>query len=334
MSLRVELADPLSEGPPDGWDRFVTDAGWGGLWHFDVLRSLAGAAQAPTLLALVADASGHPWAAFHARHLGLPGSPLTFAAPGRWPWTGLVECRHQPSASLPGHVFAAGLDERGRAEASAAFAAALRRRLRARYTALVHRTLSASDLRSISGPLTLKVKPHLAIEIAWPDFDGYLASLPGDRRREMRRSRRAIDEDVTVNWEPGVDPRDAARLAETVRRRHRSRRHIAPPVPERYFVLLGQAPEVHFLTYRDHRAALLGFVAVHDTGTRLISLLWGAPDHTEGGRPGLYFDLYPRLVERAIQLGRTTLDLGKGLPEVKTRYGATPHDRHIVMVAR
>lgn len=332
MPLTVELADPLREPVPAQWDRFAEAGGMPSLWRADLLSPLAWCAQSPTLLAVVLDASGACLAAFHTRYLGLT-DPRRFVAPRAVPPAGLIESRLHPGGSLAGHRFAPGLPAGDRRAAADALARALRSRLGSGCVGIAYRHVSAEDVVVLRPLRAHRLHPEMVIENRWSDPAAYLAGLPSKRRVQMRKNRRRIDADLRVAFQATVPPVEASRLIHEVRLRNRPAGVVTAPVPAEYFARLGRSGQVRFLTYRDAAGLLLALVVVHDDGTDLLCTMWGSRAPADGGRPGLYFDLYWRMVERLIGTGRRRLVLGKGLTEVKARYGARPHDRFLVLSA-
>lgn len=330
--LSIEMADPLCEPPPDGWDRFAHATGLPSLWRADLLTPLAWTTQAPTLLALVRDASGACVAAFHTRYLGL-ADPRRFVVPGAMPPAGLVECRLHPGGSLAGHWFAPGLSPADRAAAADAHARALRGRLGEGCLGIAYRQVGADDVAVLRPKRAWRLHPEMVLTNRWADTASYLAELPSRHRVQVRRNRRRMGAELRVAYAPTVPPAEASRLVLDVRTRNRPALAVTPPVPAEYFARLNSVDQVCFLTYRDTAGVLLAFCVVHDDGTDLLATLWGGRAPADGGRPGLYFDLYPRLIEHLIGLGRRRLRLGKGQTEVKARFGARPSDRFLVLAA-
>lgn len=330
MSLVARVADPLVDPPPEGWDEFVAGHGLLPAWDSDLLRRSDWCARSPSSMVLVRDSgSGTPVAAFHARHLG-PSRSGRFARPGRVPVVSLTECRAAPLMGT-GVGFATGLSQRDRTEAVRAFEQAIHRRVGPGGRGIAYRHLAADELAVIprTGRLQVRLTPDMVMENQWPDLASYLAALPREPRRQLKKVRRRVDADASIVVErtTTIDPAEACWLAHAVRWRHRSRGTPAPPSPAGYFERFSQLPGAGFLTYRTAGGRLLGFVTMYDTGTELLAGIWGRRELTDGGRRDLYFDLYLRQVEWLVSSGRQRLRFGRGVADIKARFGARTEER-------
>lgn len=328
MGLHAVLVDPLREGVPARWDEFVTAQRLPPLWRSELLTTSAWCAQTPVLLGVAADRSGAPVALLHARHVGLPVNPWHYLRPGARPPLGAVESRLSPIAVLPGLAFAAGLAERDRAEAVRSLERAARRRLGWRCLAIAHRHLPAADVPLVRrrGRLVVETDPTLTVENQWADVAGYLASLPAKWSARVRRIHEAIEAgpDVLVTVERSVPAAEAVPLLQAVRARYQHPLLIRPPIPVRYLEQLNSLPGTYFLTYRHGSGRLLAFGAIHEDGDGLMSTFWGNRARPDGGLPNLYFDHYLRAIRLMIDRGYARLAFGKGMREIKERYGARP----------
>ena len=130
--------------------------------------------------------------------------------------------------------------------------------------------------------------------------------------------------DIRVELVDSIDSAEACWLAELVHTRHRARGRLRPPVPAIYFERLIARPEVRLLTYRDAEGRLLAYMLVLDDRTQLSLLVWGSRSGSGDQPRNLYFDQYRRLIELMVTLGRERLVLGKGLTDIKARFGARP----------
>lgn len=327
MGLRVSFADPVRDPAPPGWDAAVDDLRVMSRWSWSVLRTLAWSAQCPTVTALVSTVDGDPVALFHFRLLGPPTNPRRFV--GGRAWTALADCRLHPSGSVPGHVFLT--EDPGTRQAAVEV---VKRRLR-RVFAVAFREIPSPSLETFRRPgaLLRAGNPTMVIHNRWRSVPDYQASLDRPKRAELRRVAGAIDgdPDIRLAVEDSLSGTEASRLLYQVNRRHRPRWWVFPPVPAAYFDLLAGCGDASFLTYRDGHGALLAFALVHDDGTDLLLSVFGRADTAEGGRDGLYPDVFHRLVSRMVTTGRRRLVLGKGVRVVKERFGAVAEPQFLVL---
>lgn len=328
--MRAVLVDPLVDVIPPQWDEFVATQGCSTLWRSRLLAVAAWCGQSPTLMAVVLDGE-RPVALLHGRFLG-PQDPRRFQRPGALPPVGLFECRLHP-ASTTGYRFAADLDEAGKAEVVRVFERAARARFGLRLGGFCYRHVEPDTVAALRRRtrVTLDVAPDLVINNEWADIDAYLKSLPPKWRSQLRKIHATVLADPTVRGGlvDSVPVDQATQLLTTVRHRHQRRGWIKPPMPSAYVELLNADPDTRFLAYFSGDD-LLAMSTVHDDGSELLMTYWGNRDRTEGGRQNLYFDHYLRLVEEMITLGRGSLRPGKGMVQIKTRFGATPEPRFLV----
>jgi hypothetical protein len=333
MSLTATVVDPLTGPPPSGWDQFVAAQRLPPGWYADLITAMDWCATAPSSMALVHDRAGAPVAAFHARHLG-PGRPWRFSTPGRAPVAGLTACVTPPPANDAGIAFAAGTDGHDRREAVRVFERAVRRRARLVRPArplIGYRGLYEDDLRAVptGRRITFRLSPQMALTNEWPDVTSYLRSLTKKFRYQVRKVRETVDADRTLRVDPdgAVDPVEACWLAEVVRRRYASRWLPSPPLPTCYFARMARLPGTRLVTYRDGRGRLLAYLALYDDGRDLAMVCWGSRATADGRRTDVYFDQYLRLVDLMIGSGRQRLLMGRGMEQIKGRYGARPLPR-------
>jgi hypothetical protein len=336
--MRVTLVDPLCDAIPREWDHFVAEQRLFSLWRSALLVTSAWCAQSPTVMVVVMGPDATALALFHARLLGPPHRPAKFLVPGSRPFAGVLECRLHPVGSFPGYAFAAHLDSAAKSAAVTAFEGAVGEHFGARCPAVAYRHVAPKELPLVKRRkrISMRVEPHMVLQNRWSDVADYLLTLERKWRAEIRRIRRAVEADPTVQVaiETHLSPTDAARLVEVVRTRHRRPVVVQPPVPVPYLEELAAASDTRFITYREDTGRLLAFCALHDNGTELVSGYWGNLDPQDGGRRNVYFDVYLRSVELMIEHGRRELGLGKGMAAIKARFGATAHDRYAVAGAR
>lgn len=331
-SVMVHLFDPLAETIPAEWDRFVADRRLVWQWSAEALRAAAWNTQNPTVLGLATDATGAPIAVIHARAVGLPARPDRFRRGNRLPLAGLLEVRRPPGAAS-GFSFAAGLAAADRREVVHQFSRTVRLAVGSRPFAIAYRHLTRDELAAVctSRNLVVRVQPCAVLDNVWGTVEEYLAKLKHNRRNSIGRLRRRISADSTlaVTTEHHIDPRAAARLVESVRARHRRGWVIEPPIGVEQLEVMTRAEGVRFFCYREAVSGrLLAFSGWEDTGSTIVSGLWGAEDLASGGRRDLYFDSTFRSVEALIGTGRQQLDMGKGMTDIKETFGARLEPRY------
>jgi predicted N-acyltransferase len=316
MTLKAELADPREPLPE--WERFLREQRLHRGWDAAALAVLAAAGR-PVRLALVHDA-GRVVAILCGQQLG----PL-------------FECRLPPTGSLRGFAFAGQLSTVDRRAAVAAFEAALFRRLGRRCLGIAYRQVDPDDLVALrrGGQVRISTSPSAVLENQWASMQEYFAALPSKQRRKLLRRRyRQLDRDpeLTISIGPGgPSGAEASRLARLTLRRHR-RWPSGPPAG--YFDALAGQEGVLFLTYRDQTGRLLAFDLAFDDGASLHSAMWGSLDPHGDGRPHLYFDYYLRLIEYMIQQRRGRVLFGKGMPEIKQRFGCALIPQFVLVAPR
>lgn len=328
MGLAAAVVDPLSDPLPPIWDDFVAAQRILPLWGSSLLRTAAWCTQTPSSMVLVHEpGSAGPVALFVCRHLG-PLNPTRFAAPARMPAVSLTECRTTPVAMGAGLAFAAEAEPASRAEAVRVFERAIRRRTGAGGFAVAYRELEPAHLAVLPATrrLRLRLAPTMVLHNEWSDLDGYLGALAGKWRSQLKKINNTIQEDPTIRVElvETIPPDEGCWLAEVVRARHISRAIPRPPLPARYLERFAALPDSRFLTYRDASDRLLAYAAVLAHGDALVLVWWASREETDGGRANLYFDQYLRLAALMISEGRRRLVLGKGMEQIKSRYGARP----------
>jgi hypothetical protein len=323
MPLTADVLDAY-EPVPEEWDRFAREQRLIRAWDAAAFAAVADRPRR-VWLALVRDRE-RPVAAFAGRLLG--------------PGAGPLECK-LPLVGAPGFAFAAELDQADRRAAVAAFERALFRRLRWRCLGVAYRQVATTELgvlRRRRGRVRVTTSPDAVLENRWGSMEQYFAELPSKNRREKLRylqRQLARDPELAVGTaDEGIDGAAASRLAHLTNLRHRRLQAPVPP-PAAYFEALAGLQGALYLTYRDRTAGrLLAYDLAFDDGTWLVASVWGSLDPHGEGRPNLYFDRCLRLVAHMIEHRRAGIRFGKGLLEVKQRFGAVPVPQHLVVVVR
>jgi len=329
MPLTADVLDAY-EPVPEEWDRFALEQRLIRAWDAAAFAAMADHPRR-VWLALVRDGTW-PVAAFAGRLLGPTTAGRVLAGP--------LECK-LPLVGAPGFAFAAGLDQADRRAAVAAFERALFRRLGWRCLGVAYRQVAAAELgtmRRRGGRVRISTSPDAVLENHWETMDRYFAELPSrNRRKKLRYLQRQLARDpellVGIARE-GIEGAEASRLAHLTNLRHRRLQAPVPP-PAAYFDALAGLQGALYLTYRDRTAGrLLAYDLAFDDGTWLVASVWGSLDPHGEGRPNLYFDRCLRLVAYMVEHRRAGIRFGKGLLEVKQRFGAVPVPQHLVAVVR
>ena len=160
----------------------------------------------------------------------------------------------------------------------------------------------------------------------WTDLDGWLASLKGRYRRELRKEILPHLDRVTVTPGPLADPAvraEAYRLYRQVEARGLALNVVA--LPEGVFDAMVQAPEFDVLRFATVETpdTLAGVMLSHHRDGHYAALLVGF-DRALVESHALYKVALFRTVERARALGCTSIDLAFTAETVKKKVGARP----------
>jgi hypothetical protein len=296
---------------PAEWDRFVAGQRLIRAWEAAPFAAMSEAGHAPW--AGLVHERGSPVALVRGRLVGAGGPAAAFEYRLMWP-------------KGPGIVFAAGLDDRGRREVVLAFEHALARRLRWRCLAVLYRHLPPEEVRLVRGFGRVRITTPYPIAVLanrWDTMNDYELSLPRKTRHRLRAQYRQVerDPDLKIELTNGpVESAEASRLVTLTTRRHPRPPRLGGPPPEYFDALSGEG--VWYLTYRDATGRMLGVSMVFDDGRWLTDSVWGGLDPHSEGRPHIYFHRYLRLIAHMIASSRAGIDMGRGMTEVKQRYGA------------
>lgn len=333
--LEVVVTDPVVDGAPPGWDDAVRAWRLPAYWLAAPLVAAAWGSNTSLWLALVSDRGGTAHGLFVARFIN-PGGARRFAAGRRLPPAGLVEFKLAPMGAQSGVALAPGLDPAAGAAAVHAVERALRRRLGPRLVAVAYRHVGvevADVLRLAGHARRLSSTSDMTLVNPGTGREGYLATLPSKWRSQLRRIHATVEApdrpggQVTVSVDDAVPGARASMLIDIVRFRHQPAWYVRPPVPGTYLDALGALPGTRFVTYRDTGGTLIALSIVHTEGDGLAMTYWGST----GEERDLYFDQYLRIIHLMIDEDRAYLRMGKGMNDIKARYGAEP-DRQWTVV--
>jgi hypothetical protein len=333
MTPAVELVDPLAGGVPEDWSGFVRKHGLLAAWDAAALTAAARASTRPLELALVRDGAD-VLALLCLRYAGVPQRRSAYAPLGRRRGPGVTECS-LPYAFSPGVAFARGLPEAGRRAAVDGFLRALARERGGASLGVVFRQIAPEELAVFraAGRLVRRTAPVSVLENRWSTADDYFASLPRDRRRAFRRLVGDVTADSSLDAleaVDGIDGVEASRLDQLTRLKYAGRGVVAP-IPVGYFDALSRAPGVIYFGHREGGGGpLLSFDLVFDDGARLVTTVTGRAADRPSRSRSLYLDQYLREIAFAIEHGRERLEWGKGMLELKARFGSVTVPQYAV----
>lgn len=328
--MHAEIIDPTGEAVPADWEIFRKQEGLIAAWQARALTAVAWCSTRPVYLGVVRQ-GGEVVGLFVGSVGGPPRLRRGYAEPGSMPPVGWFDC-HLPVGFTGGFAFAADLSAADRAEATAAFEKAVRRRLGRRCLGVLYRQVTAETLPAFDRRFRPRITtaPNTLLRNRWADLDGYFADLPRDRRRRLRRIHAEAAERTRVLYGVGdIDAERASALACATVRKHSP---YAPPLPVRYFEALCGEEGVRYFGHLDGDR-LLSFDLTFDDGRRLVTTVNGSLDVRDGGRRDLYFDLYLREIDYMISHGRGGCEFGKGMAELKQRFGCELVPQSLVIAA-
>jgi hypothetical protein len=327
--MRAEIIDPTAEPVPSDWEVFRKQEGLLAGWQAEALTVASWCARRPVRMGIVRD-EGQIVALFVGDVSGVPRRGGAYADPSATVLTGWFDCRLLYGFTS-GFAFASHLGPKDRAQALAAFEKALRQKLGRRVLGVLYRQVTDEMLPLLRKRFRprLSSAPNTLLSNRWSDLAEYFADLPRDRRRRWQRLHQDAAESAAMIEACDIDPVQASLLAQTTRHKHG---HIAPPVPAQYFRSLNGADGVRYFGHGDGDR-LLAFDLAFDTGDRLVTTITGALDIGAGGRRDLYFDLYLQEIEYMISHGRGGCEFGKGMLELKQRFGCRPIPQSVVIAA-
>jgi predicted N-acyltransferase len=165
--------------------------------------------------------------------------------------------------------------------------------------------------------------PGATLDIAWPDLDGYLASLGPSTRKDLRRKRRA-GAALRIEWR-----RDLAGIATDVQRLYRETLGHAElsfeELTPAYFdnVMQGMPGHAFCVTYSEGDR-LVAFNLVLSDGERLLDKFLGM-DYAAMDRYNLYHVTWLENIRHCIEQGIAVYESGQGLQREKVRLGSVLH---------
>jgi hypothetical protein len=328
--MLAEIIDPTVEPVPADWEIFRKQENLLAAWQAEALTAFAWCAARPVRLGVVRD--GGQVVALFVGDLTVPlRRPGRYATPGSLSGTGWFDCRLLLGFTS-GFAFAARLGSQDRIAALAAFEKALRRRLGRHCLGILYRQVSPELLPEVGRRLRPRraTAPNTLLVNRWSELGEYFAELPRSQRRRLQRVHaEAAERTQVLAGANEIDPEQASILGHVTRLKHGDR---FPPVPTRYFRSLNGSDGVRYFGHRDDER-LLAFDLAFDDGNRLVTTITGALEVRNGGRRDLYFDLYLLEIDYMITEGRAGCEFGKGMTELKQRFGCELIPQFVVVAA-
>ncbi|MEV0151074.1 MULTISPECIES: hypothetical protein [unclassified Nonomuraea] len=323
--MHLEVLDPCRDPEPPGWEEFRQAEGLTAIWSYDVIAASSEGSWARPLLAVFRD--GHRvTGVVGAVYLGLrlPNSPR---APRRRREPILLDVRLPAHSNGPTWHFAGDVPPETRAHLLRQFERTARRHLGWGLAGVLYRMVTEPGLPLVArgGAITRESPGSMVMPLRWSSVDGWLGSLGKSRRWELRRQSRRIAEadDLLVTEGRARADLDPVEMAE-LNRRHTARlaARFDPraDLPPAYFAALLRRDDVTVLSYRSGER-LLAFATVYEHPVAPVYGTWAALRPDEGGRKGLYFDSYVRIVRSALEAGGKQLLCGRGMADVKLSLG-------------
>ncbi len=163
------------------------------------------------------------------------------------------------------------------------------------------------------------------LDVDWPDFDGYLGTLSGDRRRRILRERREVSE---AGFEVEVVPLRPADVIElellkgNVDAKYHGERARQAPSPTSPLALSAAGPVGDPVISRARLAGrTVGFALAYQHGAELHIDQVGFDHDVVAGLPVHFEVMYYRFVEHAARRGLRRIYFGPTAYQAKLRRG-------------
>lgn len=323
-AFEVAVLDPRRDPEPADWAAFTARHGLPAPWDYRLLGVESAASPSPNLLTLLRSGGRLVGAVGALAVRPIRGGPSFADTQMSW------------LSGVPSWIFDGDLDAADRLAARSVYERAVRRRMGALCAGVVYRNITTGDLPFARGRgrVVKEVMGTSVMENAFPDFDGWLASLTKSRRSSVRGQIKKIanDPDLVVRSERARTDLDGAALAALLRR-HRGRFGRNPfdwrgQISAAYLDLLVRRDDVITTTYHDAAGRLLAFATMLDSPGLVYHQHWAALTPEEGGRKHLYYEAFTRVVRYTIEHGRPAVSAGRGLSDAKVPLGFTLRPIH------
>jgi len=329
MTYDVEFYDPRHDPEPDFWEPWRRAAGQWANWGWAPMRAGSLHSRDPLLVAVLRRRAEPAVAGVVCAVVCAAIPRARFCGARGFPRAGYLHVvAPQNSGQTGWHLDTDSLEER--AAMLRAYVRAARRELGAAVAGVLWRQVGKGDVAAL--PHRLVVRPTLPfclIDTPFRDRSGWLATLRGERRRELKRLARVLERDEDLMVFAGLG-REVVTAAEVTRAARLNFDRHPTAWADRNTGLRAYAwnralldsDDVGAIAYRDGSGTLLGVAMILEHPTRPYLMSWGAEPIGDGGRRHLYFDLYGRMIDRATAAGAEAVLLGKGATEIKTDLGA------------
>jgi predicted N-acyltransferase len=180
----------------------------------------------------------------------------------------------------------------------------------------------AREALGASGWALAPSEPGSVLDLPWPSYEGYVASLRSPYRRRLRKAEGLLERaGVEVDVVPlgGVYDAELHALYEAVVDRAAIQLERLTPA---FFMALGRALGERALLVRFQREGrAIGWVAVLADGPTAYDLFHGI-DYAASASCDLYFNQLAAVIRVALERGARRLSLGQSTEIAKARFGA------------
>lgn len=344
MSIEVELFDPRHDRPPEDLAAFAATEGLMPYWSYDLIGINAWNSWTPSLIGVVRMDS--QIAGVICAMSLMPLLRHKFAPAHGGPVPRIVDVRQPFNGYWPPWHFARAVPQSDYGRLFAHFERAAIRRLGPSCMGVIYRQVMTAERQAL-GRRGLRLPRYCravlattVMDVEWSDVDGWLKTLSKSRRGDLRRQVRRLreDNDLVVRFDFGRDDVDTLAVARLLIAHHlnyNDGRLRYPQPTSSYLDKMIRRPDVGILTYHNHAGRLLGYGTYMRGGsTDAIFGTWGAVRPEDGGRRHIYFDMYHRFMEQAIKDGRTRINAGRGMNEIKCDLGFREEPMYSVVAPR
>ncbi|MFD0556013.1 hypothetical protein FB566_1234 [Stackebrandtia endophytica] len=334
--MKVELFDPRVDPLPPEWEKLRGSANLSAAWSAEALTALSWG-SARTVYLGVAFQDDEPVGLFTGEFGPYAPRKPRYSTPGK-PATGFYLCRMLAGFSQ-GMAFHDELGWSDRRAACRALEKALRLRLGLRCFGIIYGNVTDETVGLVDGWLRLRrpVSPNIVLRNEWSTMDEYLEGLPRTRRRTFSRIYRDVnesDEVTLLSPVDRIDPEQASRLDVLTRTKYLEPGENLFPLPHAYFEQLNNTAGVRYFAHQSSETGMLeSFDLTFDQDGVLTTTVTGSRESRLSQRLHLYHDLYLREISYLIEHRLHTVEFGKGLFDLKSRFGCVRVPQYAVAAA-